>query len=84
MEQINIWMSSQELVGGCSGGWGWGGGWGGGLGGVGGRGGGVGISGGSVDQLDPFTHHKETWVSLPWVLRLFGYLLLQYGEEDFF
>jgi hypothetical protein len=82
MEQINIWMSSQELVGGCCGG-------GGGVeagveGGVGGRGGGAGISGGSVDQLDPFTHHKETWVSLPWVLRLFGYLLLQYGEEDFF
>ena len=74
MEQINIWMSSQELVGGCSGGWGWGGG----------RGGGAGISGGSVDQMDPFTHHKETWVSLPWVLRLFSYLLLQYGEEDFF
>ncbi len=35
--------------------------------------------------MDPFTHHKETGVSLslPCALRLFGYLLLQYGEEDF-
>jgi hypothetical protein len=45
-------------------------------------GGGAGFHGGSVDQMDPFTHQKETEVSLPWALRLFGYLLLQ-EEEDF-
>jgi hypothetical protein len=75
-------MSSEELgggVGGCGGGWGVGGGVGGGVGW-----GGAGFPWGSVDQMDPFTHHKETGVSLPWALRLFGYLLLQYGDEDFF
>ncbi len=43
------------------------------MGGVGVAWGGAGFSGGSVDQMDPFTHHKETGVSLPWVLRLFGF-----------